>query len=126
MTFPVRTTQSFSGQIPVRFDGAPGGPLQGEMKFRGVNDFEHATLCRAFGLDQASYYFDLPSSVRGIGSRSSGYGGGQRHGKRILNGFVMLGNRPEPVGKLTILFDGDKFADVDPMSKSDFFNLEHS
>lgn len=119
-------SSSFSGQVPVRFDGAPDGPLAGEGKWRGVRDFEHSTLCRAFGLDQARFYFDLPSSVRGVGSMSSGYGGGQRSGRRLINGYVMMAGRNEPVGKLTIVTDADRFKDVDPTSMRDFYDLSHS
>jgi hypothetical protein len=121
-----RTSQSFSGQIPVRFDGAPGGPLEGDTKWRGVRSFEHADLCRAFNLDPARFFFDLPSSVRGIGSNASGIAGAQRAGRRRISGFVMMAGLDTPVAKLTVCFDGEKFADWDPMSPADFFNLERS
>jgi len=113
---------SFSGQTPVRLDGHPThGPLVGLGQWRGVRSFEHADLCRAFGLDQASYYFDLPSTCRGIGSSS----GAQRH-RGVVNGFVMCAGFEEPVGKLTICFEGEKFKDVDPTNARDFFDLSHS
>lgn len=112
--------------IPVRFEGNPKGPLGAEGKWRGVRDFEHATLCRAFGLDQATYYFDLPSSVRGVGSMSSGYGGGQRAGRRLINGYVMQAGYDEPVAKLTICWETERFHDVDPTNARDFLDLSHS
>jgi len=121
-----RATQSFSGGIPVRFEGAPGGPLEGDGKWRGVKDFEHSTLCRAFGLDQARFWFDLPSSVRGVGSSMSGSAGGQRAGRRRVNGFVFMAGRDEPVAKLTICFDAERFSDGDPLDFRDFCNLERS
>lgn len=121
-----RMTSRFAGAIPVRFEGAPGGPLEGDGQWRGVRDFEHATLCRAFGLDQARFWFDLPSSVRGVGSNMSGAAGAQRHGRRRINGFVMMAGIDEPVGKLTICFEAERFADRDPLDYRDFCDLERS
>jgi hypothetical protein len=115
-------SSQFSGTIPVRFEGAPGGPFAGDAKWRGVRDFEHASLCRAFGLSQTAFFFDLPSTVRGIGSNTGGHSGT----RRLINGFVMMAGRDKPVGKLTIVTGGDKFADHDPQSERDFFDLSHS
>lgn len=120
---PSRTTSNH-GLIPVRFEGAPNGPLVGDGKWRGVANFEHGTLCRAFGLDPVRFYFDLPSSCRGVGSAVSGYGG-QREG-RIVNGFVWMVGVDKPVGKLTICRDAERFRDVDPTNERDFFDLNHS
>ncbi len=103
-------------QIPVRFES-----LAGEAKWRGVKDFEHATLCRAFNLDPATFYFDLPSSVRGVGSNSSGFGGNR--GNRVVNGYVMRAGSSEPFGKLTICWETEKFRDYDPTNKEDFYKL---
>jgi len=100
-------------RYPVRFES-----LQGEAKWRSVPNFEHATLCRAFGLDQASFYFDLPSSVRGTGSNSTG-----NRGSRVINGYVMRAGQVEPFGKLTIIRDSEKFRDYDPVDKREFFKL---
>ena len=111
-------TQSFHNLIPVRLDGAPGGPLQGRTVWRGVKDLDHSTLTRAFELDQATYWFDLPSSCRGIGSLSSG-----NRGTRRIDGFVFYGRHERPVGKITVCIDGEKFRDVDPMSIRDFERL---
>lgn len=127
MSFGPPRSSSFNGLTPVRFDGAPGGPFAGESKWRGVKDLtNHAELCRVMSLDPIRFYFDLPSSVRGTGSSGSGAGGGQRHGVRLQNGFVMMAGRDEPVAKLTIVTDYDRFKDVDPMSARDFFDLSHS
>lgn len=118
-------TQSFSGQIPVRFEGAPGGPLEGDGKWRGVKDFDHGTLCRVFGLDPIRFYFDLPSTVRGIGPNMVGRGS-MPSGRRRINGFVMMAGRDEPVGKLSICFETERFRDDDPTNRRDFFDLNHS
>ena len=121
----MRGTSRFSGQIPVRLDGNPKGPLGAIGVWRGVTDFEHGTLCRTFSLDPNRFYFDVPSSVRGVGSMQSGYGGSSR-GNRIVNGFVMMSGHDKPVGKLTIVREADKFKDVDPRDERDFFDLSHS
>lgn len=121
-------SQSFSGCTPVRLDGDPAGPIGGMGMWRGCKDFEHATLCRVFGLDPVRFYFDLPSSVRGVGSSSSGYGGAQRSGRRLQNGLVLMSapGGPIPVGKLTICFESERFRDVDPTDARDFYDLSHS
>ncbi len=118
-------TASFSGQIPVRFEGAPGSPLEGKGLWRGVRDFEHGTLCRTFGLDPHRFFFDLPSTVRGIGPNQVGRGRIPT-GRRRINGYVMMTGRNEPVGKLSICFDAERFRDDDPGDRRDFFDLSHS
>lgn len=120
-----RRTQSFSGQVPVRFDGAPNGPFEGDTRWRGVREFEHAHLCRVFGLDPVRFWFDLPSTVRGIGPNNRG-AAVVRSGRRLLNGFVMMAGRDTPVAKLTVCFEGESFKDVDPLDARDFFDLSHS
>jgi hypothetical protein len=100
-------------QIPVRFES-----VEGECKWRGVKDFEHATLCRAFGLDPVRFYFDLPSSVRGVGSNSSGNRGG-----RDISGYVMMAGRSEPFGTLKVCRQGERFRDVDPNDKQELYRL---
>lgn len=119
-------SQRFSGQIPVRFDGAPNGPLEGDTKWRGVRDFEHGTLCRVFGLDPCRFYFDLPSSVRGVGANMSGIAGAHGSGRRRINGFVFMSGRAEPVAKLTVCFESERFRDVDPTDEREFFDLNRS
>lgn len=113
-----------AGLVPVRFEGHPNGPFAGDGRWRGVKDFEHATLCRVFQLDPARFWFDLPSSVRGVGSNQVGWGGGRS--ARRISGFVFMGGKPEPVAKLTICFEAERFADYDPTSARDFENLEHA
>lgn len=114
-------SSSFSGQTPVRLDGAPNGPLAGLGMWRGVKDFDHGHLCRVFGLDPVRFYFDLPSSVRGTGSNASG-----SRGSRTINGYIMHAGLDKPVGKLTIVREGERFKDVDPTNERDFLDLSHS
>jgi hypothetical protein len=118
-------SSGFSGQVPVRFEGAPGGPFDGDGRWRGVRDFEHGTLCRTFGLDPHRFYFDLPSTVRGIGPNTRG-AAMMAGGRRRIAGFVFMSGRDEPVAKLTICFDAERFSDGDPSDRRDFFNLERS
>jgi hypothetical protein len=115
-------SSQFTGTTPVRFDGAPGGPFAGDTKWRGVKDFQHSTLCRAFSLSQSAFFFDLPSTVRGIGSSS----GAHSSTRRLINGYVMMAGRDTPVGKLTIITGADKFRDGDPLSEREFFDLSTS
>lgn len=100
-------------QIPIRIE-----MLDGMSQWRGVKDFEHATLCRAFGLDQARFYFDLPSSCRGTGSLSTG-----NRNNRVINGYVMQAGKDEPVGILTICRSGERLRDIDPSDKLEFLKL---
>ena len=100
-----RTSTGFSGQIPVRFEGAPGGPMEGQSKWRGVREFDHGHLCRVFNLDPVRFHFDLPSCVRGIGANMSGIAGAARAGRRRISGFVFMAGCSDPVAKLTICFE---------------------
>lgn len=109
----------------MRFDGAPGGPLEGDTKWRGVSDFEHSTLCRTFGLAQDRFWFDLPSTVRGIGPNTRG-AATIPGGRRRISGFVFMAGRDAPVAKLTVCFDSERFADRDPLDTRDFYDLEKS
>lgn len=118
------TTQAFSGQTPVRFEGHPEGPFEGVGKLRGVKDFEHATLCRTFELDQCNFWFDLPSSCRGTGSNSVGSGSAGR-GRRTIEGFVFMAGRDRPVASLYVLTDGDQLVDRDPLNVRDYEALSY-
>lgn len=83
---------------------------------------DHGTLCRAFSLDPIRTKFDLPDSWRGVGSqRGDGFGG-----PRIQNGIVYFhdGTDYRPIGKVTIVREGEKIRDVDPLDPRDFYNLD--
>jgi hypothetical protein len=90
--------------------------------FRGVKDFEHATLSRAFGLDPATFWFDVASTARGIGSNTGSHSG--RRG--TIDGFVFWGEYGRPVAKLRVIWPGEKLWDSDPGSRADFERLDHS
>jgi hypothetical protein len=108
----------------MRFEGAPGSPYEGVATWRAVPNIRHATLCAAFGLDQASTWFDVPEAFRAEGAQRGGHSGAGS--RRHVSGFVMSGQRTEPIGKLTIAWDAERFADRDPYDKRDFYDLEHS
>lgn len=93
--------------------------------WRGVKDFEHGPLCRVFNLDPCRFYFDLPSTVRGIGPNMVGRGS-IASGRRRINGYVMQAGKTEPVGKVSVCFDAERFRDDDPTNQRDFFDLSHS
>jgi hypothetical protein len=92
--------------------------MQGRTVHVAVKDIEHATLCRALGLDQATYHFDFASSARMTGSLS-----GSARGTRRIHGFVFYGRMDRPVGKITVIDESDKIRDTDPMSICDFETL---
>lgn len=98
--------------IPVRIEMADGS-----ARWRGIRDLtNHKELCRAFGLCEISTSFDLPSSARGAGSNSSGDRGNLR-----ICGYIM--RHGEPVGKLYVAKEGERFKDYDPTTSPDFWKF---
>lgn len=120
----LRYAAKSTGQVPLRFEGAPGTPFEGDGRWRSTPDFEHATLCRVFNLDPIRFWFDLPSSVRGIGANQTGHGGGAS--ARRINGFVHMAGWDRPVAKISVCLEDEKFKDVDPMNERDFYDLSHA
>lgn len=114
-----------NGLIPIFVDWFPGcaSDHAGKGVWRFVQSLEHATLCRAFNLDQASYHFDIASSARGVGRAMVGAGGNGASGgrERSQDGIVFF--RGEPAGRMRICKFSDKYRDTDPMNASDFYNL---
>jgi len=97
--------------------------FDGMTKWRSVPDLEHGTLCRAFGLDPCSCWFELPSSARGTGSASVGASSGVTMG-RDVNGYIFRGPRgSDPIGKIMIERQGRRIRDDDPTDPRDFFRL---
>jgi len=119
----IQFAHGFIDGLRVRFEGAPRGMFRGDVKWAVVKDVEHATLCRAFGLDQASFSFDLPSSMRGIGANQQGHGSAAS--AKIQSGFVFIGppGKSPPVAKLLVCRPGELPSDTDPMSQRDFEDL---
>jgi hypothetical protein len=98
----------------------PDGPFAGQMLWRGVRDFEHASLSRAFGLDPVRFYFDVASSARGIGSNR----GGHSDSRRQIDGFVFMSGRQEPVARLRVVRQDEKLWDGNPLSRRDAETLD--
>ena len=72
--------------------------------WRNVPTLYHSDLCRAFSLDQASYWFDLPRTAY-ADDRS----------KERVSGYVMRGD--QPVGTLHVALEGERFRDIDPLAE---------
>lgn len=96
----------------------------GTRMTRGLRDLEHGTLCKAFSLDPCSTWFDLPSTFRGVGSSMGMHSGGPR---RDISGYIFQGPKgSDPIGKIRITFEGDKFGvrhDDDPSDRRAFWDL---
>lgn len=112
--------------VMVRYDHLVEGESTG-FKARVFDErylCDHGTLCKAFALDPVRTKFDLPDSWRGIGSQR----GDGRGGPRIRNGLVLFYDHEKrdhvPIGKVTIMREGEKIRDVDPLSSGDFYNLD--
>lgn len=109
----------------VRFERLAEGAFQKTMA-RAVDErfiADHGTLCRAFSLDPIRTKFDLPSTWRGTGSdRGDGRGGAS-----IKNGLVFFhdGDDYREIGTVTIMREGEKIRDVDPMDPREHYNLSN-
>lgn len=114
-----RAAPRTSNQLPLQFEGLNGPPFEGQSFFVSVPDVEHATLCRAFRLDPARFWFDVPSSLRGTGSSSGSHSGTRRH----IHGFIFLAGQDEPVARFRVVDPEDKFRDLDPTSQQDLEDL---
>ena len=109
-----------TGTIPLRFEGAPDGPFRGDNKWRGVKRVDHGELCRAFGVAEVGFRWDLPSSMRGMGCE----GRAASDRTTIQSGFLFMDGRDSPVGKITIIRSDERFRDWDPTSRRDFERLD--
>jgi hypothetical protein len=103
-----------SGHLLLRIDLFGAGAT---TRWRPFLSAEHAALCRAAGLDQATHYFDVPESFKRIGAGSARYNG------RDVSGYIMRAGVDRPVGKVSIAYEGERFRDVDPRSREDFERL---
>jgi hypothetical protein len=90
-----------------------------QILWRAVPNVEHATLCAAFSLDQMCR-FDVPESFRVQGSQRAGLS----ETRREISGFVFRGPKgSDPIAKIFIARESDRFRDRDPLSRSDFERL---
>ena len=95
--------------------------LDGRTIWRPLVNLDHGTLCAQAALDPCSFHFDLPASARGVGSASVGSGG--RPAGRVVNGYIMRGSHPEPVGTITFAREGERFREFDPQDKREALRL---
>jgi hypothetical protein len=86
-----------SGHVPLEMVDPTGS-----RKHRAVLDCEHATLCRAFELDQASHFFDLPRSMANAVEFQAAFRSGLHRGREIF-GYVFRAGRDKPVGIIRML-----------------------
>lgn len=114
--------------VPLRMEKFTPGGSNG-VTFHGapaeiVRDCNHKLLCEVLGLDPEIYYFDMPSSFRGVGSMVSGAGGSSSN-NRTISGYVIDARTREPYAKLSIVRESDVFRDsFDPSNSSDFWRLD--
>jgi len=98
--------------------------FNGSCMRRAVANLEHGTLCRAFSLDPASTWFDVPSTFYGVGSSMGMQSTGPR---RDISGYIFQGPKgSDPIGKIRITYEGDRFGnrhDDDPFDKRAFYDL---
>ena len=115
-----RFANGATGLIPIRFEGAPDGPFRGDSKWRGVRRVDHGELCRAFGVAEVGFRWDLPSSMRGAGveNRSAS------DRTTIQSGFLFMDGRNDPVAKVSMIRESERLKDWDPTSRSDFERLD--
>lgn len=103
----------------------------GDIKFRPMpgditGDLVEPFLYHVLRLDPHRFCFDLPASVKGVGSSRTGHGG---HGGGSREGFVFRrggDGKPagNPIGRLFFLSYDRKFAERDPTDRADFERLQ--
>lgn len=106
--------------IPIRLE-----TFEGETKWRAVPSLDHGVLCRAFALDEATFWFEGTDSLKSTGRSRVGYGGNDGV-RRDVDGYLWRGpsDGRSPHGKWeAFIRDGQRFRDRDPLSRSDFERL---
>jgi hypothetical protein len=114
----VRFARGFQGHIPLRFEGAPDGPFRGEAgKWAGVKTTEHGELCRAFGVAEVGFYWELGPGLRGMSAENFAR---RCSSSARLDGFLFQHGRNSPVAKIVLVREGERFRDFDPTSRRDW------
>ncbi len=89
------------GGVLVRFE-----TRDGMVRWRNVDNLDHATLVRAGGLAEGITTFDVPKS----------FAGGSGRGRRRIDGLIFQGPKGSPpIGKITIVEQSERFRDEDPI-----------
>lgn len=111
------------------FDGTTKFRPFDESWFRLPQEVLHGLLCKTFGLDPIRSSYDLPSTIRGVGSSMGQTGAGPRR----ISGYVMWPvenpcglNDRRPIGKITVASESERFREYDPRNESDFYRLDRS
>lgn len=95
-----------NANVNIRFEGRDGTIEWKLFDVAVIRESHHGHLCRAFKLDPASTWFDLPASWLKIDR------GDTRNQGRVIEGFVFQGPRgSDPIGKLTVAYETEKFKD---------------
>lgn len=90
------------GSILVRFE-----TLDGLVKWREVENLDHATLCRAGGLPPEVTWYDVPAS----------FADGAGRGNRKIEGMIHQGARDTaPIGRITLVEERERFLDEDHLA----------
>lgn len=94
------------GSVVVRFETKDGLVKWRELK---ASELDHRSLCLAAGLYEGTTTFDVPKSFQG----------GSGRGNRRIEGVIMQdrGKGPEPIGKITLVEQGERFKDEDPRAE---------
>ena len=93
-----------NANIVVRFEGRDGTVEWKLFDSSVMRESHHGLLCKAFRLDPASTWFDLPKSWLKVEN------GDTRNQGRVIEGYVFQGPKgSEPIGKLRVAFESEKF-----------------
>lgn len=95
---------SVKANVLIRFEGRDGNIQWKAFDVSVIRESHHGYLCRAFKLDPASTWFDLPQSWLKVDQ------GDKRNQGRVIEGFVFQGPKgSDPIGKLTVAYETEKF-----------------
>lgn len=117
-----RFARGATGMIPLRLDGAPSdGPFRGQTLFRGVRRTEPGELCRAFGIAEVGFRWELGPGLRGI----SGDNFARRSDSTAsMDGYLFANGHEAPIAKIRLAKESERFRDWDPTSRRDFERLD--
>ncbi len=99
--------------VPLRLVLKDGSASSSKWRGLQINRLDHATLCAAFNLDPARYWFDTSHAM-------------ETNPTRGQSCFVFNGPKgSRPVGRISVCDPDERFADIDPFDDSDFENMRH-
>lgn len=99
---------NLKGYVMVRAEMRDGTAKWELLRPDVLREGNHYLMCRAFGLDEIITWFDLPRSFSTVEA------GGLGPGRREISGYIFQGPKgSEPVGKLTVAYEGERFREED-------------